>query len=298
MGSFRTRTRWGGLTTFVVVTLAFGCSALRGQTQDPVAARASAQRSLSSLGVIGASQTAGFGAGVSLGKVLQAGLNMQTRVAETASVMFFMKPLAVGEEQIRFLQRQQPTAVIGLDYLFWFAYGQKDLVTRKSHLRRAFTLLESVPGPKFLGDLPDMRGAAEYMLPAASVPPVEQLVELNQIIADWAESRSDVTLIRLSSLVKAMRSGEPVSLGGTEYTADSKKVLSADRLHATLDGQLLLGVACFAAFREALPGLDASDVTTDLARLKEAVERRRLGLPPAGDSGPPPKKSPAEELRR
>lgn len=265
-----------------------GCSSLSAQAEDAGERRATSRETLSTLGVIGASQTAGFGAGVSMGKVLQAGLNFPTRLVETASVMFFMKPLAVGEEQIQFLRRQRPTAIIGLDYLFWFGYGDKDFDTRKAHLQQAFTWLESLPGPKFIGDIPDMRGAAEYMLPTRFVPPVEQIDQLNEMIVQWAKVRPDVTLIPLSRLVRSMRSGQPAEIGGREYAADPKKVLGSDRLHATLDGQLLLGIACLAAFRERLPGLLDADVMTDLTQLGEAVERRRLGLPAPEDAKPQP----------
>src|SRR5206468_5186511 len=84
--------------------------------------------------MVGASASAGFTASEPLGgpttplyrlsRYLDAALLVPHEpVRNLANAMFFIKSEDAGRNQIEEALQQQPSLVIGLDFLFWFCYG-------------------------------------------------------------------------------------------------------------------------------------------------------------------------------
>ena len=87
--------------------------------------------------VIGASASAGFilsepfgGTNTDrcrLNRYLDAAINIpHAPVENLASPLLFMNPEAFAPVQIAAAKHEQPTLVVGLDFLFWFCYGDAD----------------------------------------------------------------------------------------------------------------------------------------------------------------------------
>jgi len=258
----------------VVLLLAVGCQGLPFGGDPQERSRQQGLEALSTVGVIGASQSAGFGAGVSLGKVLRAGIRCPSRLVDGSNHLFFMRPLAVGQEQIEFLERHQVTVVVGLDYLFWYAYGTKSMAERKRHLEIGLDNLASIDCPIFVGDLPDMRGASKMMLPVASVPAVEEIEELNRRVLAWAGRHDNVVVLPLRDWVHAIKAGEPVLIDGAPRTVPPAEVFAVDRLHANREGQLIIGQMCLSALKERFPGLTDQDLVLRKLALEAGIRKK------------------------
>src|SRR5207247_465117 len=132
--------------------------------------------------MVGASASAGFTESEPLGgpktpqyrlsRYLDAALlAAHEPVQNLANSMFFIQPEAAGRYQIDQALKARPTLVVGIDFLFWFCYGEDP--TDKDRLQRfekGLKLLEAVQCPLILGDIPDASGASNDMLPADQVP--------------------------------------------------------------------------------------------------------------------------------
>jgi len=58
----------------------------------------------------------------------------------------------------------EPTAVLAVDFLFWFAYGEKPESRRAEDLEGALKLLEKFDVPVVVGTLPNMKESVGKML--------------------------------------------------------------------------------------------------------------------------------------
>jgi hypothetical protein len=172
--------------------------------------------------VIGASVSAGMGGGP-IHQIVDARLEGEHRVVGLADVWTFQAPVAKLREQVDAAVAFEPTAVLGIDALFWCAYGGGG---RESRLRRCLEILEAIEAPLFVGDLPDMRNAAGWMLPPAAIPGAAELASLNQIIAVWAEVRANVRIVGLAAWNRPLLEGDPELAG----------LMSPDGLHPNRRG--------------------------------------------------------------
>src|SRR6266498_5629682 len=175
-----------------VLLLALGVqSALSGETNNPPKAASASSKPKASAAtkspwarivMVGASASAGFTETEPLGgpKTLQyrlsryldaALLAAHEPVQNLANAMFFIQPEAAGRYQIDQALKAKPTLVVGIDFLFWFCYGEGP--TDKDRLQRfekGLKLLEAVQFPLVLGDIPDASGASNDMLPTDQIP--------------------------------------------------------------------------------------------------------------------------------
>lgn len=275
----------------VIVLLLVGCGSLHADPGTP-ASREESLQALSTIGVVGASQSAGFGAGMSLGKVLREGVTAKHRMVSVPDVMFFRAPLRIGDEQVRKVLEQKPTMAIAVDYLFWFAYGQKTDERRHADLKLGMEYLERLNVPLFVGDLPDMRGAAEWMLPKPAVPSKEVLALCNEAIHKWVADNPHIELIPLAEYVAAVRSETPMTVGGQTRAHSMKEVINGDRLHGNKLGQVLLTSLCIDAIHRRYPQLTAEDLILDVDVLRKKVlspasETPKPDAPDAADDAAP-----------
>jgi hypothetical protein len=202
---------------------------------------------LSRVAVVGASVSAGFGwarqeaRGRTLADLLDKALPAEhTPVRSFASVWFFQDPLAVGQRQVGQVLTYAPTLTVAMDFLFWFAHGKGlDEAQRLTRLEQGLALLDRLPGPLLLGELPAMSTAEGKALEPGMLPSPETLAKLNQRISEWARQRGDVVLLPLGAWLGRSPAGS----------------LQVDGLHPTREGASWLTGRMLDALREACPAL-------------------------------------------
>ncbi len=247
---------------------------------------------LSSIAVIGASVSCGSGnakelrvlrdvpLGVFLKSTLTDEQSKRSRFLDLGDTFFFMNPDVNANVQVSKAKAFEPTLIVALDFLFWFAYGEE---TRKSPrraegLERGLRILGRLDGPMVVGDLPDIDHALQGVGPfggpivrPAMFPSTEERLAMNQRIAEWAKARGNVRMVHLDGLITKMIRGEPVELRGNAWTVKKlSNALQRDRLHPTVKGSVwtALHVA------DAIAGLGDSIET----RFAWNVERAEKGV--------------------
>lgn len=176
----------------------------------------------SRVAVLGASVSAGMGGGP-IAQIIDARLAGEHQIIDLADVWTFQAPVNKLEQQVAATLAFRPTAVVAIDALFWCAYGRDN---REARLRRCLDILGRIDAPLFVGDLPDMRNAAGWMLPPPAVPSVHELVALNAAIAAWASGRANVRLVPLSEWNKPLLEGD----------RELQRLMSPDGLHPNRGG--------------------------------------------------------------
>ena len=95
--------------------------------------------------------------------------------------MLFMQPEVLGRQQLDEALKLKPTLVVGLDFLFWFCYGDGNTsAERLQRFERGLKLLEAVQCPLILGDIPDASGASESMLTPDQIPSAQAMAAANR----------------------------------------------------------------------------------------------------------------------
>jgi hypothetical protein len=228
---------------------------------------------LSRPAVIGASATAGFGLdGVNLTKALCLELGLETEAAfDGGRLGFFLSPEGIGESLVQDAAAFQPSAVIALDYLFWFAYGNLGGADeRQAMLERGLAFLDGLGVPTLVSTLPDMKASIGKMLSASMVPDGETLARLNAVIRSWAADRQDVYLFDLPALMDHLKSRRPIQLAARAWPVDDAvSYIQEDQLHPTRIG--LSFVTC-ALLDELMPGREVDPPALGLALDELALE--------------------------
>lgn len=252
--------------------------------QAPVAEAPAPVHPLHQVVVLGASVTMGMDLGTDVADVLEETiLREHDPVLADHDFRFFLRPLEIATEQVEFALGADASLVVGVDFLFWFGYG--DLGVEPEHatdarlalLERGLALLDRIAAPLVVGDFPDMSEAIGKMLRREQVPDAAALERLNARLAAWARERGDVIVLPLSRVIADMRSDRPLTIGRQDWPAGSSDLLlQPDRLHPTLEG--LAAVTHLVAERLVAGGVvSEDDVDLDLARVLD-----RLGEPPPG----------------
>lgn len=170
------------------------------------------------------------------------------RVVDCADGMTFMNPEKSADVRVGQALRARPDLVVGVDFLFWFGYGKVRGGSDEAQARERFRMqetglefLDEFECPIIVGDYPDMQGADPRFLPPWAVPEPEVLDQLNQRLQAWARARPRVAVMPLADWVaRAKRSGERVTVRGSEVELAPELLLQSDRLHATRLGVALL----------------------------------------------------------
>ena len=146
------------------------------------AGNASTNRLWQKIVLVGASASAGFTVSEPLGGTNTARLRLSRYVDSAvivphapalnlANALFFFQPESAGREQMSRAFQEQPSLVLGVDFLFWFCYGKG--TNDAERLRRfevGLKLLEPVTCPLVLGDIPDASAAVNKMLRPDQIP--------------------------------------------------------------------------------------------------------------------------------
>lgn len=224
------------------------------------------------LEIVGASVSAGFVDGVltggdpsnqtvPLGQLVKRWVqSTETKVNSRADAMMFLEAERSGALQLERAKKQEPSVLLAVDFLFWFAYGQIDSTgkgegkARLERLQRGLALLDSVPCPMLISDLPDMRGASPRMLRPSMIPSTDDLKVLNEEIRTWASTRPRVRVFDLAATVARLKNeGVVLPCGDHEVPSGPGALLQKDLLHANRLGMAYLGFCLQPLVRELVP---------------------------------------------
>ncbi len=238
--------------------------------------------------VVGASLSDGFGLDLDSGArtrfadVVEAGLKTDhAKVASHVKSMMFMDAPKHGLEEIEGARGADPTLLVGIDYLFWFAYGQAPSdEERAARFEKGLALLEGFTCPVLVGDLPDMhmalKGESQMthapLLRAEQVPAPAVLKRLNERLAQWSAEHKNVTVVPLAKLVERVQTGLDVSLRGNAWSSGAlEHLFQKDLLHPTLEGSSAVWLFAADALIRARPDVPASAFEWDAPAIAKRV---------------------------
>lgn len=218
---------------------------------------------LEKIGVIGASQSAGFGTGLGFRDTLEVALRVPHTIHDSSISSMFLRPLDLGSLQVSSMRLRGVKTVFAVDFLFWFAYGIKPFEQRRAELRQGMEMLDELGVPVFVGDLPDVHGASRKMISPRQIPRPDELVVLNDDIRQWARQRPLVHLVPLAEWMRLIKEEREVPLGDQVIDESTGALLQWDLLHATERGQALLTLLVLQSLSEDWGGLNDDDVLAD-----------------------------------
>lgn len=186
-----------------------------------------------------------------------------------ASAFFFVRPEATGRRQIKRAPAARPTLVIALDFLFWYCYGDGD--TDEERLKRfaeGLKLLESIPCPLIVGDIPDASGVPGKMLRPNQIPRANALSDANRLLRQWAADRPLVVIVPLARFMRQSRADQRLTVRGQNFPdGKPRELLQADGLHPTPPGCSVLALMVLDAFVPEEPCVSASEVRWDFTQV-------------------------------
>ncbi len=242
---------------------------------------------------VGASVTAGFTESEPLGgpnttrlrldRYVDAALNVpHTPVTNLGNTFFFLHPELMGRRQMEQAQNHRPTLVIGLDFLFWFLYGEgKTDADRLTRFERGLKMLETVECPLVLGDIPDASAAVNGMLRPEQMPSTNALAAANRRLEEWAAGRPRVVTVKLSEFMGNALANHAIKLRGHTLPAgQTRRLIQDDLLHASPHGCAALALAALEAVQATRPESNSEELRRDpnevyrlvMKSLKEAAD--------------------------
>lgn len=277
-------------------------AAIAARTNLAAARRRPLPARLERVAFVGASVTDGYGiAGVedcwiSLADTFAAAVAAPLSKPERRSSSFvFTDPEEYGRKFVDGVLRNDPTLVVGADFLFWFGYGFGLQEGRRLELfDRGVALLERFDCPIVVGDYPNMiqaiRGIGLHggpMIGLSHIPKTATLIELNRRLREWAARRGNVVVLPLAEFVLKIRKNEPIEVLGNRYEGDLQRaLLDPDLLHTNLDGEIALTLLLVDSLLRSGLGFEEADFITSAGeirarvlapRAKEIAQRRRRG---------------------
>lgn len=219
--------------------------------------------------VTGASVTAGFGLStppiegdlgaypINMKHIVEGMINVpHEEVAYFGDLVFFRHPDEKGGELIDKLVAYDPSLIVAIDFLFWYAYGGTGNTPDAAQYRRdkfeqGLAHLDKLDTPIILGNLPDMRKAVGRFLSQRQIPSVETINSLNTRLREWAVGKSNVFLVNSHDIVESLMNDSKIQVFDHTWPAGSRsKLLQPDKLHPTFEGTV--GISMLIA--EALGG--------------------------------------------
>ena len=203
-------------------------------------------------------------------------------VQNFANSMFFLQPEAEGRRQIGQAARSKPTLVVGLDFLFWFCYGDGSSdEERLKRFEQGLKLLAGIPCSLIVGDIPDASAAVDSALSPEQVPSPKAIVAANRRLKEWAASHRGVVVLPLSKFMHTVTANQALTIHGHTFAAGkTRSLLQPDKLHPSALGCAVLTVSLLDAFAASQPAVSATDVRWD------PQEVLRLGSQPSSRNRP------------
>jgi hypothetical protein len=203
--------------------------------------------------------------------------------------LFFLQPEELGRQQIEQAIQAQPTLVVGLDFLFWFCYGEGR--TDEERLRRfekGLKLVERVECAIILGDIPDASAAANGMLRPDQIPSVQAMTAANRRLKGWAAGRKQAVIVRLSDFMRTAAANQSLTIHGhTWREGTTRDFLQDDKLHPSARGCVAITLAALDGLLAGSPVAPASEVRWDPEEVL-----RRASAPPQKPGKPATPKAP------
>jgi len=227
--------------------------------------------------VVGASASAGFvlsepfggtnTARCKLNRYLDAAIAVpHAPVKNLANALLFMNPTAFGPLQIQAATNNHPTLVIGVDFLFWFCYG--DAATdaeRAARFETGLKLLDQVHCPLVVGDIPDASSTTNTgIIGAYQVPSETARTAANKRLKQWAAKHPLVTVVPLAKFMRDTKANQAVKIHNQTLPAGkTRALLQGDQLHPTPQGAAVLALGILDALTAKQPGFSASAIRWD-----------------------------------
>ncbi len=275
---------------FVSVSVAVPFQNSQGVDSAPNSTERVQVHPLSKVVFIGASVSAGFGnarelevgRSVKLGTFFEQVLRADggpTEVYDFGSSQFFMDPLGQGITQVKQALGKNPTLIIGIDYLFWYAFGypRKNNPRRLEGLRMGLERLEGVDCHLIVGDLPNVDHAlngksalrgGHPILRQGQIASEEERLAMNELIHAWAVKRPNVHVFPLAGLMKKMVAGDEMELRGNTWRVKSlDQILQPDLLHPKVRGAVWVAMNVAQSTLQ-LPGVKSEDFGWDETKIK------------------------------
>jgi hypothetical protein len=191
------------------------------------------------------------------------------------TALFFLNPDALGPQQVEAAINAKPTLVVAVDFLFWFCYGDGNTdAERAAHFETGLKLLERIPCPLIVGDVPDASSATNTgIISAAQVPSESARRAANERLKQWAATNPRVTVMPLAKFMRAVKANEEIKIHKLTLPAGkTRELLQADGLHPNPRGAAVLSLGIWDVFLANHKKIPASNINWDL----EAVYRSGL----------------------
>ena len=242
--------------------------------------------------VAGASISDGFGLSRELGTSLKlARVFEATCVKEGADFTalgdsrFFLEPVSAGKRIVDAAIEAKATCFIGVDFLFWYAYGSKSTARRLQHLDQGLKELERLKCPVLLGDMPDMSMALEGgyfgrpMITERMIPSEDALIALNARLIEWVKARETAEIIPLKALLTKIQSGESIELRELRYQPEElPELMQADNLHLSVKGSIAISLLTADLLVKRHEELRAEDFLFDRAKARARLDEIALRI--------------------
>ncbi|MBE0544292.1 MAG: hypothetical protein IH623_23375 [Verrucomicrobia bacterium] len=262
--------------------------------------------------MVGASVTSGFTESEPLGGPTTSQLRLSRYVdaallvphepvKNLGNTFFFLRPQLIAQNQMDQARKHQPTLIIGLDFLFWFLYGEGN--TDEDRLKRfdqGLKLLDAVECPIVLGDIPDASAAVNGMLRPEQIPSAAAMTAANRQLKEWAATRPQVIIVKLSEFMRDALANRAIKIRDYTLPAGRTRVLlQEDKLHASPQGCAMLALAVLDAVQATRPGNVTKDFRRDPKDIHQQVMKSlkdAAGSTPKADTpkAPGPKSSASE----
>lgn len=224
--------------------------------------------------VIGASASAGFVLAEPLGgaETTRCKLNYyldaaiaapHAPVKNLATALLFMNPEAFAPLQIAAATNARPTLVIGVDFLFWFCYGDGNSdAVRAQRFEHGLKLLEKISGPLVVGDIPDASFATNSgIISSEQVPSETARRAANQRLAAWAAAHPQVVVVPLAKFMRDTMANAAVQFHGQTLPAGkTRALLQGDQLHPNPHGVAVLTLGILDALITNNSSFPAADI--------------------------------------
>ena len=195
-------------------------------------------------------------------------------VAYFGEPMFFARPVVYGSKLIDEITEYDPTLIVAVDYLFWFAYGNVGLAGEKYRINKfkeGLSILENIQSHLIIGNIPDVRKAIGKVLSASQVPAVETIQKMNNMLRSWALLHPNVKVLNVYELYKALLDDATLTTSSYTWPAGSQeKLLQKDMLHTTFEGTVAVSLVVADAI-----GLEGLETNPKILMLRAATIARQ-----------------------
>ena len=205
-------------------------------------------------------------------------------VKNLASALMFLNPEAFAPLQVTAATNNKPTLVIGVDFLFWFCYGDGSNDTaRAARFENGLKLLEQIHCPLIVGDIPDASYATNTgIIVADQVPSETARRAANTRLRMWAKTHPLVTVMPLAKFMRDTMANAAITLHGQTLPAGkTHALLQADQLHPNPHGAAVLTMGILDALTAKETKFPAADINWN------PQEVFRLGYQSANNSRRP-----------